>query len=263
MRRRFLFAALKNQLDPQQTLALALAVRDRLQPKPVAVVGLCPSAAALAWVSGSRGGLAIAGQNCGWSASYALTGEVTVEDLSVFSVQYCLVGHSERRQHLGETEAIVVRRLSALLAAGLTPILCVEETLQQRRDETTPAVLRTQLGALREAFRKSAIAPDPTKVIVAYEPMWAISTSGSDRTAEPRDAVTSYKAIRPLLDELFGPLFGASTSVIFGGGVDTDNAASFLSQPEVDGALVGSGMQTAAGFLGVLEAFYAAGGVST
>jgi triosephosphate isomerase len=162
MRRRYLFAALKNQLDPQQTLALALAVRDRLQPKPVAVVGLCPSAAALAWVSASRGGLAMAGQNCGWSASYALTGEVTVEDLAVFSVQYCLVGHSERRLHLGETEAIVLRWLSALLAAGLTPILCVGETLRQWRDETTLAGLRTQLGALREAFRNSATAPDPT-----------------------------------------------------------------------------------------------------
>ena len=112
MRRRYLFAALKNQLDPQQTLALALAVRDRLQPKSVAVVGLCPSAAALAWVSGSRGGLVLAGQNCGWPESYPLTGEVTVEDLPVFSVEYSLVGHSERRLHLGETEAIVVRRLS-------------------------------------------------------------------------------------------------------------------------------------------------------
>ena len=88
--------------------------------------------------------------------------------------------------------------------------------------------------------------------------MWAISTSGSNRTAEPRDAVTAHEAVRQLLDELFGPPFGASTSVIFGGGLATHNAASFLSQPGIDGALVGGGMQTAPGFLGVLAAFYAA-----
>lgn len=262
MRRRYLFAALKNQLDPQQTLALALAVRDRLQFKSAAVVGLSPSAAALAWVSGSRGSLALAGQNCGWSASYALTGEITVEDPAVFSVEYCLVGHSERRLHLGETEAIVTHRLSTLLAAQITPILCVGETLAQRRDETTRAVLKSQLNSLREAFRDSADASDPAKLIVAYEPMWAISTSGSNQTAEPNDAVTAHSMIRQLLDEVFGPPFGASTSVIFGGGLDTEKATAFLDPEGVDGVLVGEGMQTAAGFLGVLDAFYAARRVS-
>jgi triosephosphate isomerase len=166
-RRRYLFAALKNQLDPEQTLALTLAVRDGLQPKSVAVVGLCPSAAALAWVSGSRGGLALAAQNCGWSASYALTGELSARDLAVFSVSYCLVGHSERRLHLGETEAIIVSRLSALFAAQITPILCIGETLAQRRAETTNTVLRSQLHSLREAFRDSGVAPDPARLIVA------------------------------------------------------------------------------------------------
>jgi triosephosphate isomerase len=257
MRPRYLFAALKNHLDPEQTLALALGVRDALQPTSPAVVGLSPSAAALAWVSGCRSRLALAAQNCGWSASYALTGELSVRDLEVFCVRYCLVGHSERRLHLGETEAIIVARLSALFAAQIMPILCVGETLAQRQEEATDTVLRRQLISLQAAFRKSAVAPDPTKLIIAYEPMWAISTSGSNQTAEPHDAVEVHGVIRQLLEELFGPRFGASTSVIFGGGLSADNARDFLSQPGVDGALVGGGMQTQAGFLGVLDAFYA------
>lgn len=252
MRRRYLFAALKNQLDAEQTLALALAVRDAPQLPSAAVIGLSPSATALAWVSGCRGRLALAAQNCGWSASYALTGETPVEDLALFSVMYCLVGHSERRLHLRETEAMIVRRLSALLAAQITPILCIGETLQQRRGDATVAVLRTQLSSLKAAFRDSGVAPDPTKVIVAYEPMWAISTSGSNQTAEPHDAVTAHKAIRQLLDELFAPPFGASVSVIFGGGLDTDNAASFLTQPGVDGALVGVKCRLRRAFSGYL-----------
>lgn len=94
-----------------------------------------------------------------------------MEDLAVFSVEWCLVGHCERRLHLGETQAIAVRRLSAMLGAQITPILCIEETLEHRRNEATTSVLRSQLRALHEAFRDSGVAPHPTKVIVAYEPM--------------------------------------------------------------------------------------------
>jgi triosephosphate isomerase len=260
MRTRYLFAALKNRLDPRQTRDLTLEVRHLVRTRGDGVVGLSPSAAALAWVSGCRGGLALAAQNCGWTAPYALTGELTARDLAVFSVPYCIVGHSERRLHLGETEAMIISRLSALIAASITPILCVGETLDQRRSDATVEVIRAQMQSLLAAFQASGVAPDPAKMIIAYEPMWAISTSGSNLTAKPGDATAVHDAIRGVLDELFGSQFGAATSIIFGGSVDSANAAAFLGRPEIDGALVGSGMQTTPGFVGVLDAFYSADG---
>lgn len=256
MRTRYLFAALKNRLDPQQTVALTLAVRASVRPDPCAVVGLSPSFAALAWASGCRGALALAAQNCGWSASYSLTGESSLGDLQAFSVGFCIVGHSERRLHLGETEPMIVNRLAALLAGSIIPILCVGETLDERRSDTAVAVIRAQLMSLREAFRASGIAPDPARIIVAYEPVWAISTSGSNLKAEPGDVVRIHGAIRTVLDEMFGSEFGAATSIIFGGSIDAGHAAIYLGQSAIDGALVGTGMQTASGFLGVLDAFY-------
>ena len=256
MRTRYLFAALKNRLDPQQTVALALAVRGSVRPDACGVVGLSPSCAALAWAAGCRGELALAAQNCGWSGPYSLTGESSVGDLQTFSVRFCLVGHSERRLHLGETEAIVVNRLAALFAGAIIPILCVGETLDQRRSDTAVAVIRSQLMSLHAAFQASGVTPDPAKIIVAYEPVWAISTSGSNLEAAPGDVVTIHAAIRTTLDEMFGSAFGTATSVIFGGSIDAGNAATYLGQPEIDGALVGAGMQTAPGFLGVLDAFY-------
>ena len=260
MRSRYLFAALKNQLDPLQTVALTLAVRDLIKSREHGLVGLCPSDVAFAWTSNCRGELALVAQNCGWTAPYALTGELTVRDLQVFSAPYCIIGHSERRLHLGESEDMIVKRLSAVVAASIVPILCVGETLDQKRSAATVDVIRAQLAPLHKAFKSSAIAPDPAKVIVAYEPMWAISTAGSNLKAKPSDAASIHDAIRGVLDELFGFRFGAATSVIFGGSIDSRNAAAFLGRPQIDGALVGAGMQTASGFKGVLDAFYRSGG---
>jgi triosephosphate isomerase len=256
MRARYLFATLKNRLTPQETVDLTLAVRDRVRPDSGDIVGLCPSAAALAWARDCKGGLALAAQNCGWTASYSLTGELSVRDLETLAVSHCIVGHSERRIHLGESEDIIRLRLSALLSAAIVPILCVGETLAQRQGQATVEVLRVQLATLLEAFTTALIKPHPSKLIIAYEPIWAISTSGPHLPIEPDHAAVAHSAVRELLDELFGAHFGEATSVIFGGGVDGANAEGFLERPEIDGGLVGSGMQTASGFKGVLDGFY-------
>jgi triosephosphate isomerase len=155
---------------------------------------------------------------------------------------------------------MIVNRLSAVLAASIIPILCVGETLDQKRSGATATVIRAQLTSLHKALKAGAIAPDPAKVIIAYEPMWAISTAGSTLKAKPRDAVSVHDAIRGMLDDLFGSPFGAETSIIFGGGIDARNATSFLCQPQIDGALVGGGMRTPSGFKGVLDAFHGAEG---
>jgi triosephosphate isomerase len=256
MRTRYLFAALKNRLDPRETVDLTMNVRDLVTAGHDSVVGICPSAAAMAWVSACRGALALAAQNCGWTAPYSLTGELSIDDLKTFSVPYCLVGHSERRLYLGETEIIIAQKLSALFSASIVPILCVGETLEQRRGNAMIDAIRDQLRSLSRGFASSAIAPDPTRAIVAYEPTWAISTAGSHLTLKPKDAAAMHDAIRALLDEIFGPDFGAGTSIIFGGSVNPDNARAFFEYETINGGLVGSAMQTEAGFRGVLEAFY-------
>jgi triosephosphate isomerase len=257
-RMRYLFATFKNRLDPRESVDLTLMVRDFVQPRKGRLVGLCPSALAIPWVNGCKGDLALAAQSCGWTAPYALTGELSVKDLDMFSVRYCLVGHSERRSHLGETEEIVRRRLEALLCASIVPILCVGESLDQRRAGRSVEVIAEQLATLSDAFAACTIAPDPARAIVAYEPMWAISTAGSHLTLTADDAATSHAAIRQSLDALFGAPFGAAISILFGGSVNAADAKSFFDRPAIDGALVGTGMQTAAGFADVLRAFYGA-----
>ncbi len=258
-RTRYLFATFKNRLDPHESVDLALKVRGLVEPWPAHLVGLCPSALAIPWVNGCKGALALAAQNCGWTASYSLTGELSVSDLNLFSVKYCLVGHSERRTHLGETEQMIGRRLEALLSASITPILCVGESLDERRAGRSVEVISEQLATLRIAFAACAIAPDPARAIVAYEPMWAISTAGSNLTLTPADAATSHDAIRRSLDALFGAPFGDATSILFGGSVNSADAKEVFGHPTIDGGLVGSGMQTASGFADVLAAFYGAG----
>jgi len=254
----YLFATLKNRLDPRESVDLALKVRDLIEPRDAQVVGLCPSAVAIPWVNGCKGPLVLAAQSCGWVSSYSLTGELSVRDLDVFSVPYCLVGHSERRTYLGETEEIIRRRLEALLAASITPILCVGEALDQRRAGERGEVIAAQLATLSQAFAACAITPDPVRAIIAYEPMWAISTAGSNLTLTPDDAARSHDAIRRSLDALFGPAFGDATSILFGGSVNGTDAKDFFDHPAIDGGLVGTGMQTAAGFSDVLAAFYGA-----
>lgn len=256
MRARYLFATFKNRLSPQESVDLTLTVRGLVQPARRGTVGICPSAAALAWTGACKGGLTLAAQTCGWTASYSLTGELCVRDLAAFSIRHCIVGHSERRQHLGETEAVIQLRLSALLSADFVPILCIGETLAHRQDHSMVDVLRGQLASLLAAFKASGVAPHPAKAIIAYEPIWAISTSGSHLAIEPDEAVAAQDAVRTLLDELFGPRFGEAMSVIFGGSIDGANAEAFFERPAIDGGLVGAGMQTAAGFEGVLKAFY-------
>jgi triosephosphate isomerase len=254
-----LFAALKNRLDPQETLDLTLKVRGLVGPDRQGMVGLCPSSIAIPWASSCRGALLLAAQNCGWTRSYSLTGEIAVRDLSMFSIAHCIVGHSERRTYLGETEEIIQRRLEALLAGSITPILCVGETLDQRRAGSSTQAVKAQLGSLKAAFSRCGITPDAEKVIIAYEPMWAISTAGSDLALEPTQAAESHDLVRRSLDELFGHGFGAKTSIIFGGSVNASNAVGFFGHPDIDGGLVGAGMQTADGFSDVLRAFYGTG----
>ena len=212
----------------------------------VAPVALSLHAVARAIVGRS---VSVAGQNTHPQPSGAFTGELSPPLLADAGADRCLVGHSERRALFGETDADVNAKVEALLAAGLAPIVCVGETLEEREAGETEAVVRAQLeGALR-----GREASEIGRVVLAYEPVWAI---GTGRTASPEDAEQVHVALRAALGEQFGVEAANATRIVYGGSVKPGNAASLLAQPNIDGALVGGASLKAESFLAIVEAAY-------
>ena len=187
--------------------------------------------------------VAVGAQDVYWEAKGAFTGEVSVSMLADYC-RYVIIGHSERRQFFGETNETVHKKLVAVLASPLDPIVCVGELLEQRRAGQTNAVLKEQLYQSIAGVELSA------RVTVAYEPVWAI---GSGETASPEQAQEACLFIRAFLNEMFD---GAADAVRiqYGGSVNADNAGTLLSQPDIDGALVGGASLKADQFLAICRA---------
>ena len=171
--------------------------------------------------------------------SGAYTGDVSAGMLVEFGCRYAIVGHSERRQGHGETDARVAAKARAALTAGLTPIACVGETLDERERGDTEAIVRRQLAALI-----AVLGGDTGRIVVAYEPVWAI---GTGRTAEPADAQAVHTKLRA---QLLAAGAGA-VSILYGGSVKAGNAAELLAMPDIDGALVGGASLDADEFLAI------------
>jgi triosephosphate isomerase len=191
--------------------------------------------------------IGVAGQNCHWEASGAFTGEVSAGMLAEAGCRYVILGHSERRQYFGETDETVNRRVKAALGAGLTPIVCVGETLQEREAERTLEVVSRQVRGALAGFSAEQVGG----MVLAYEPVWAI---GTGRTATSAQAQEVHAAVRKLLGELAGEQTAARVRIQYGGSVKPDNAAELLGQPDVDGALVGGASLKASDFAGILKA---------
>jgi triosephosphate isomerase len=186
--------------------------------------------AAIASVQGSK--VAIGVQNVHWKAEGAYTGEISAVMLLSLGVTHVIVGHSERRQYFGETDDTVNLRLKAALEAGLTAICCVGEVLEEREAGLTDDVLRRQcVRAFHAISAKKAV-----KMVVAYEPVWAI---GTGKTATPELAAQAHAVIRREAAEVFGEEFAAKLRILYGGSVKPDNAPELMAQEEIDGALVG------------------------
>lgn len=186
--------------------------------------------AAIAAVRGSK--VAIGVQNVHWKAEGAYTGEISTVMLLSLGVTHVIVGHSERRQYFGETDDTVNLRLKTALEAGLTAICCVGEVLEEREAGLTDDVLRRQcVRAFHAISAKKAV-----KMMVAYEPVWAI---GTGKTATPELAAQAHAVIRREAAEVFGEEFAAKLRILYGGSVKPDNAAELMAQEEIDGALVG------------------------
>jgi len=219
-----------------KTTAEAVILVEGLKPYVAAArdleVVVCPPFTALAAVARALAGspIGLGAQNVHWEKEGAFTGEVSAPMLADLGCTYVVVGHSERRQHFGETDEIVQRKARAAVTAGLRPIVCVGESLREREAGTTWDVLEAQVkGSLRGLSGDSGI-------VMAYEPVWAI---GTGRTATPAQAQEAHAFLRKLLEGLWSPAAAAAMRILYGGSVKPDNARDLMAQPDVDGALVG------------------------
>lgn len=200
---------------------------------------------ALALTEGTN--IGVGAENCHWEKSGAFTGEISADMLAEMGVKYVVIGHSERRQYFGETDVTVQKRVRAALDAGMTVILCVGETLEQREQGIT-----SELVAMQTKIALGGVSAEELKrVIIAYEPVWAIGT-GKTATAEQANEVCH--TIREVICELYGKASADGITIQYGGSMNAANAAELLAQPDVDGGLIGGASLKPNDFAVIVEA---------
>ncbi len=234
----------KTQADAQ---ALAAAVIEELGGCTEADIVLCPPFTALKVVGDAilDTNIRLGAQNMHPEPEGAYTGEISANMLRDLYCWYVIVGHSERRSHFGETDAFVNQKVKAALAASLIPIVCVGETLQEREAGQTYEVVRGQvLGSL------DGLKEELAKVVVAYEPVWAI---GTGRTATPEQAQDVHAFIRSVLAEMSSPEIAQATRIQYGGSIKPSHAGDLFAQPDIDGGLVGGASLEARPFIEIVR----------
>jgi triosephosphate isomerase (TIM) len=233
---------------PAEARELAQAVRDGLKRPRGVEIGLCPPATALAVVAEVLAGspLLLGAQTCHWEDSGAFTGEVSPPMLAAVGCRLVLVGHSERRHLFHETDDDARRKVQALLRHHLTPVLCVGETAEERRQGLTFTVVEGQLRAGWAGLG----AEDIARCLLAYEPVWAI---GTGQNATPAQAAEVHGYLRGIISELASKEMAQTVRILYGGSVKADNAADLAQEPEIDGALVGGASLQAAGFITIVK----------
>ena len=219
-------------------------------PREDATVLFFPPAVSLAAAREAvkaRRDVRLGAQNVYWEPSGAFTGELSVPMAAEAGAEYVLVGHSERRHVFGETVTQTVRKVRAVLDGGLLPVLCVGETIEERRAGRAEQVVEAQLLPVLATLDGEEAA----RLMVAYEPVWAI---GTGETASPADADAMHRAVRARLATAFGPQAARGIAILYGGSVKPENAAELLAQPEVDGVLVGGASLDPRGFAAICAA---------
>ena len=249
MRTPFVVGNWKLNKTINEALALVTELKNQLGAVKGVAVGVAPTFLALPAVAKRLEGSPIAtcSQDCFWESSGAWTGEISAPLLADAGATWAIVGHSERRQHFGDTSASVGAKARAALAAGLGAIVCVGETLAERDGNRTLAVVDEQLaGGLGDMA--ASVAP---KLVIAYEPVWAI---GTGRTATPAQAQEVHAHIRGRLAERFGAVAADQIRIQYGGSVKPSNAEALMSENDIDGALVGGASLEAADFIAIVKA---------
>lgn len=238
----------KMNKTPAQAAALLEELKPLVENANCDVV-VCPPyvdlPVAVEKTAGSK--IGVGSQNIHFEQSGAYTGEISAEMLVELGVKYAIVGHSERRQYFGETDETVNKRAKAAVDAGLIAIVCVGENLEEREQGITEDLVRLQTKVALQGFS----ADDMKKVIVAYEPVWAI---GTGRTATAEQAEEVCAAIRKVLAELYGQSVADSITIQYGGSMNAANAAELLAKPNVDGGLIGGASLKPADFAEIIKA---------
>ncbi|MFI5362880.1 MAG: triose-phosphate isomerase [Elusimicrobiota bacterium] len=246
LRRPLLAGNWKMNLNLAQSVELARAVKDGAASASGEVAVFVPFTAITVVAEVLRGGaVRLGAQDVSWEASGAFTGEISTAMLLDAGCQMVLIGHSERRKLYGETDEHVNKKLGAALKAGLTPVVCIGETLDERESQKTWRVLETQITGGLKGFAPADLA----KVVVAYEPVWAI---GTGKTASPAQAQEAHLFVRRQLEKLHGKNFASGVRVLYGGSVTAENVDSLMEQSDVDGALVGGASLKKDAFLRIM-----------
>lgn len=231
--------------------SLARSVARGLKSKPGRItVAVAPPFTALGVVANAlrRSHVELAAQNCHWQENGAFTGEISPVMLIDAGCKFVILGHSERRHIFGENDEMIARKVTAALASGLRVILCVGETIAERRGELTAKVIARQLRSALKGISKDAIE----KFAIAYEPVWAI---GTGQNATPDQVRTVHRRIRTLLKARYGAARSNQTRILYGGSVRPENASKLASLDEVDGLLVGGASLKSETFLPIVHAF--------
>src|SRR5437016_12285139 len=236
---------------------LATGVRDGLKRFKGIDVVLCPPYTALAAIGEILQGtpIGLGAQNCHWEASGAHTGEVAPPMLVELGCRVVLIGHSERRREMGETDELVNKKIVGALAHGLIPVLCVGETAEERRQGFTFTTVEGQLRAGLAGVTATQLG----KVVLAYEPVWAIGTGVN---ATPAQAGEVHGYLRGLLSELGSKEVAQSIRILYGGSVKAENVDGLVAESEVDGALVGGASLNAPGFVAIVRKAARSGAVA-
>ena len=204
---------------------------------------LCPVAAVI-----DQTRLGLGAENCADHKSGAYTGEVSAPMVASTTAKYVILGHSERRQYYGETAETLREKVALALENGLTPIFCIGEVLSEREDGTFNEVVRRQV----EEGLFNLSAEDFGKIVLAYEPVWAI---GTGKTATPEQAEDMHAWIRSVIADKYGAEVAENTSILYGGSCKPSNAAELFAKPDIDGGLIGGAALKCADFMGIVNAF--------
>jgi len=252
MRKKFVAGNWKMNLDASAAIALASGIRKNLSKSAASDkvdVAVCPPFVYLAEVARTLAGsnIALGAQDVYFESNGAFTGEISVGMLKDRGCRYVIVGHSERRHVIGETDELINKKLRAVLDGGLEPILCIGELLEEREAGQTEGVIERHLRKGLANVRGVQMA----KVTVAYEPVWAI---GTGQTATSGQAQQAQDFCRRVLADMFGEKVAQAVRIQYGGSVKPSNAAELMNQPDVDGALVGGASLKMEDFMGIIEA---------
>jgi triosephosphate isomerase len=247
MRRPFIAGNWKMNLNRAAAVALAEGVAKGAERLDGVDLAVCPPSCYLDAVGRAIAGskVALGAQNMYHEKDGAFTGELSAAMLCDLGCKCVILGHSERRHVLGETDGAINRKVHAALAAGLIPIVCVGELLAEREAGQTLPVIRRQFDGSLAGLS----ADQMMKIVIAYEPVWAI---GTGKVATPQQAEDVHLALRKLMEERYNKLLAEAVRIQYGGSVKPENAAELLKQPDIDGALVGGASLKADQFLGIV-----------